>query len=155
SYQVAPDQPRFIAIDSINVFARVKHIGRTQPGNIGAPTNIHDTSWFTSSTPPGEDEGSSIITGHVGRDRYNGVFYDLPKVRVGDEVMVTKGDGSVIKYVVENTETVAVSKIRMGDYLGHARQDKPKLHLITCVGTFDSELLSFTDRLVVSATEAD
>lgn len=128
------------------------HIGRDTNGNVGAPTNIHDTSWYTSSSLPGlEDRGSTVITGHVGRDRYNGVFYALPQVQINDTITITMGDNSELNYRVTKTERVAISDIRMGDYLSYAGTDKPQLHLITCVGVYDSEILSYTDRFIVSA----
>lgn len=72
------------------------------PGEEGSPA-----SWYDGSPTPGE-RGASVLLGQVNSTTDDsGVFYDLPRLQEGDEVTVTREDGSTAVFEVYGLETFA------------------------------------------------
>jgi LPXTG-site transpeptidase (sortase) family protein len=149
SYNVAPDMPRYIIIPSINVHARILHIGLDKDGEMQTPSKIHDTGWYTGSSKPGSGLGASIIDGHVAGATQNGVFYDLKSLKSGDVVTVEKGDGSRVDYQVVRKEILDTDKVDMNKMFKTANEDKHGLNLISCTGNFDSKTKTYSQRIMI------
>lgn len=134
SYKVAPDQPRIITIDSIGVRARILPMGLNPDKSVQAPTNIHDTGWYTNSVKPGQ-VGTALIDGHDVGATSNGVFVKLGQLKSGDTVDIEMGDGTKHTYAVKSSETKPLDQVDMADVLGLNNNDgKAHLSIITCTG---------------------
>lgn len=96
---------------------------------------------------PGE-LGPAIIVGHVDWDG-PGVFFDLHRVAVGDEIVVTRLDGSVA--IFEVTDTEEYPKDEFPTVLVFGELDYSGLRLITCGGTFNRKTGHYEDNVVVFA----
>jgi hypothetical protein len=99
--------------------------------------------------------GPAVIIGHVDGSIRNGahqqgVFFRLHELRPGDQVDVTRLDGSVVAFEVYRS--VQVDK-RTGfptqDVYGNTTA--PELRLITCTGKFVGGPLGYKDNLIVFA----
>lgn len=112
----APDQlmldaspPVSVQVASIGLDAPLIRTGiradgvlEVPPGEEGSPA-----SWYDGSPTPGE-RGASVLLGQVNSTTDDsGVFYDLPQLQEGDEVTVTREDGSVAIFEVYGLETFA------------------------------------------------
>lgn len=75
-----------------------------------------------AQTPPPGEPGMSIIAAH--RDTH---FQFLKDIAIGDEILITKPDGSVLHFII--TETGIVNTNRSGLYTDG---DTPKMALVTC-----------------------
>ncbi len=151
-YRVSPEKPRYLRIPKLKTFSRVKTIGNTSAGAVGAPYNIYDTTWYTNSVLPGSKTGVSLILGHVAGWSENGVFKNLKKLTPGDEITVEKGNGEVIEYVVDKAESLPLEGLDMAKILYEVPTGKHSLRLMTCTGTYDSRLKEYTSRFVVYAS---
>ncbi len=86
---------------------------------------------LVTSKNPGEG-GNIVVYGH----NTHAIFQNLPKINIGDEIILRGNDGQTFKYKVKETHTVRPTEI---NYI----QDKEKetLTLYTCTGFFDSKRL--------------
>ncbi|TXG77345.1 class F sortase [Patescibacteria group bacterium] len=152
NYQVAPDMPRFISIESQGIKARVLRIGLTGDGAVGAPNNVHDGGWYEGSAKPGEG-GVSLIVGHVSGISAPGVFRNIDQLNPGEVISVERGDGTVIRYRVDATESFPANNVDMAKALSYSKVEGGEaLNLITCHGSFDGASQQYTERLVVYTT---
>lgn len=91
-----------IALDADLIQTGIREDGTLEvpPGEEGSPA-----SWYDGSPTPGE-RGASVLLGQVNSTTDDsGVFFDLPRLVEGDEVTVTREDGSTAVFEVYRTET--------------------------------------------------
>ena len=149
SYTVAPTLPRFITIPAINVpKTRVRILGLTKNNQIAVPDNIYDTGWFEGSAKPGQ-AGAMFIYGHVSSWQANGIFYNLHKLKPGDNVTVTRGDNKTFTYQVVSSKIYPYNNVNMHEVLSPIKPGTPGLNLMTCTGKVIKGTSEFNERLVV------
>lgn len=141
-------EPQVLEIPAIGVKAEVQHLGTTKSGEMAVPDNEEDVSWFSPGYEPGEN-GRAVIAGHVDGVDGPAVFWDLIKLKKGDEVRV-KGDGQELVYRVHTMESVPLELADVPGIFGYA--SSPELVLITCSGTYDFSRGTREERLVVYAS---
>lgn len=96
---------------------------------------------------------SAVIAGHVdglgpdGRKGAPGIFARLDELAPGDEVLVEDADGGQQRWVVEEVEQVAKSSFPSAKV--YERNDRPRLALVTCGGSFDRASGHYLDNTVV------
>lgn len=149
NYSVAPDMPKVISINNLNVKARVRQLNVKSDGSLDAPKNIHDAGWYSQSAKPGSPGGAAIIDGHVSGPTQKGVFYKIETLKSGDSVVVERGDGSHLEYVVKKVEVNKASDLDMTKLMLPVTTGKHGLNLITCTGKFDSKTKTYEDRALV------
>ena len=101
--------PVSVQIPSIGLDASLIHTGIREDGALEVPPGEEGSpgSWWDGSPTPGE-RGASVLLGQVNSTTDDsGVFYDLPRLVEGDEVRVTREDGSVAVFEVYSMETFA------------------------------------------------
>jgi hypothetical protein len=123
-------------------------LGLASNGEISVPETYTDVGWYKFSPTPGE-LGPSVILGHV--DSYTGpaVFWSLGKVSLGDEIHVTRADGSVVTFEVEGLERYPQADFPTEKVYGNITY--AGLRLITCSGTYNKGAKRYTHNLVVYA----
>ncbi|MEU4446390.1 class F sortase [Actinosynnema sp. NPDC050801] len=104
--------------------------------------------WYVHARAPGEP-GPAIILGHVDGDSRPGIFHRLRELAVGDEVEVSRADGSTLTFRVDQVEQVAKERFPTDAVYGDTPE--PELRLITCGGTFDRTGGSYLDNIIVYA----
>ncbi len=153
SYKVAPDLPRILQIPSIGVDARVLQLGVKANNELATPSNIHDAGWYTGSSKPIDKAGAILIDGHVSGPTQHGVFYNLKKLKAGDEIVLERGDGVKLVFGVTRVKTVKVEDVDMNELMRSDEPAKLALNLITCGGTFDAKNNEFESRVLVFAVQ--
>jgi sortase (surface protein transpeptidase) len=149
NYTVAPDLPRYIYLPTINISkARIYQLGIDAHNQIRVPGNVNDTGWYKASAKPGQ-AGAMFIYGHVSSWQAKGAFYDLHKLRAGDEVSIERGDGQKYNFKVDKTKIYPANKVDMTEILAPVDKHLPGLNLMTCAGTIKPGTSEFTERLVV------
>jgi len=78
-----------------------------------------------------------------------GVFYRLHLIAAGDQIVVTRAEGS--KPVFRVTQIGQYPKDQFPSQLVYGNIDHPGLRLITCTGAFDRASGHHEDNLVVFA----
>lgn len=146
-------EPAAIDIPAIEVHSEMQQVGLTSEHTMEVPApgpHYDQTAWYKHSATPGA-VGPSVIVGHVD-SAANGpsVFFDLGNLRPGDEILVTRRDGTVAIFDVESVNQY--SKDQFPTDLVYGATDEAALRLITCGGEFDSAERSYRDNIVVFAT---
>lgn len=140
-------QPDRLTIPEIGVDADIQYVGITAGGNMGVPSNFTDVGWYKYGTVPGQ-LGSAVIDGHVDNAiGLDGVFKNLEKLRVGDEVFVETKGGRKLRFVVTEVTTYGYKEVP-NDRL-FSRTDARRLNLITCGGSWIKTEKTYDERVVV------
>ncbi len=147
--------PVSVTVPAIGVEAPLLDLGLNPDGTVQVPPLERDdkAGWYEPGPAPGEI-GPAVILGHVDSAEWGpGVFFDLGALAPGEEISVTRADGSVAVFAVDRVEvhrkddfpTIAV----------YGNTDDPQLRLITCGGAFDPAARSYEDNIIVFATLKD
>jgi Sortase domain len=139
--------PRRLKIGRIRVDAAVSAL---EPGSgLSGPSDPSVAGWFGQGPAPG-DAGPAVIIGHRDSDHGPGVFWRLDQVRIGDEIIVNRSDGSQVRFVVRRLARYSRAGFPSSDVFG--TRTAPELRLITCDGRFNFLTRQYADNLVVFAT---
>lgn len=151
TYSVAADAPKYIAIPRIGLDkTRVRGLGLLQNQQIAAPENIYDAGWYRGSAKPGQS-GTIFVYGHLSSWTAKGAFYNLHKLKAGDQVAITRGDNQTFTYEVQKTVIYPANKIDMRAVLMSSGSGPQNLSLMTCAGKVIKGTNEFDQRLVVFA----
>jgi sortase (surface protein transpeptidase) len=148
----AGPRPVRIVIPTIAVNADVEPLHRTANGTLNSPPRWDDAGWYADGVVPGQ-QGPAVIVGHVDSARDGpAVFYRLPRLRRGDDVLVETSDGQNHRFVVDTTR--AFKKTSFPTDLVYGPTPLAALRLITCTGSFDRATHNYSENLVVTAYAA-
>lgn len=139
--------PLQITIPSIDVQAEIQPVGLTANGEMDAPSNFVDVAWYKDGTVPGM-KGSAVIAGHLsGKKVPEAVFFDLKKLVLGDEILVTDESGATWTFKVTAVKSYQYSDPADEVFLGD--NTVARLNLITCAGSWLSGISLFEERIVI------
>ncbi|MEK3855965.1 class F sortase [Cytobacillus sp. FSL H8-0458] len=138
--------PAVIEIPSIGVKAPVEEVGLLGDGEMDVPAGFDTTGWYGAGFMPGEP-GNAVIAGHVDSKKGPAVFFDLKKLKPGDEVIV-KGNTKEQK-VFEVVDVQAYPRLNAPLKKIFGYTSRSALNLITCTGVYDPESTQHSKRLVV------
>ncbi len=146
--------PAEIRIPSLDVTSTVNQIGLNPDGTLAVPQPGPDydkAAWYEGSPTPGQT-GPAVIEGHVD-SAANGpsVFYDLGKLSKGAAIEISREDGSVVTFVVDDVKAFPKDEFPTFDVYGNT--DGPELRLITCGGEFNSDTGHYVNNTVVFASQ--
>jgi len=142
--------PVSVNIASIDLDTALIETGMRDDGTLEVPPGEEGSpgSWYTGSPTPGEP-GASVLLGQVNSlTDDSGVFYDLQRMQEGDEVTVTREDGSIAIFEVYRIETFA--KDAFPTRAVYYPVPGAELRLITCQ-TGDDPVIAYPNNLVVFA----
>ncbi len=146
----ARSAPTRLVIPAINLDTTfVPPLGLLPDQTIAVPDSYTQVGWYSGGATPGEI-GPAVILGHVDTKEGPAVFYSLGQLTEGDEIQVTREDGTTAifevtklqRYPQNNFPTLAV----------YGPTDDATLRLVTCTGTFDKGEQTYSHNLVVFAT---
>ena len=151
--ELAQSKPTTLDIPAIEVHSVVRELGRTPEGTLETPEpgpHYNDAAWYRHSPTPGE-LGPAILLGHVdSASEGPSVFFRLGELRAGDRISVTREDGSVAKFLVDQ-----VRRYPKDDFptdLVYGDIDHAGLRILTCGGPFDEVAGHYLDNIVVFAS---
>jgi sortase (surface protein transpeptidase) len=140
-------RPVRLQIATIGVDTPLMDLGLGSDGTLNVPPGGFPAGWYTGGPTPGE-MGPAVIAGHIDM-KGPGVFYKLHSMRQGDQVAVTRADGSTPVFRVSLVKQYV--KNSFPTKLVYGNLDHAGLRLITCGGTFNSTTGHYEDNLVVFA----
>jgi sortase (surface protein transpeptidase) len=146
-YQATP-VPIRIDIPRIGVSSSLIQLGRAADGTVAVPPP-KVAGWYAPGTRPG-DPGSAVILGHVDSKHAPAVFYRLRELRRGDEILISRADGSALRFVVERTAMYPKKRFPTDDV--YYPTLAPGLRLVTCGGAFDDNWGHYLSNVIVFAT---
>jgi hypothetical protein len=141
------DNPVVLSIPTLGLQANIEHVGLDDKKRMDVPKDDMNVAWYDRGARIGE-KGSAVIAGHF--DTKAGgpaVFYEINKLRPGDEIIVSGANGETSTFVVTETKTVKDATFPIEEVF--AKNDQVRLNLITCAGTFDRASQNYEDRFVV------
>jgi hypothetical protein len=144
----APAAPVQIRIDAIGASAPIDPLGLNPDGTLQAPTDFDRAGYYTGRPNPGA-VGPAIIVAHVDSKNGPAVFYRLRDLAPGDEVTVTRTDGSEVVFLVDRLEDHPKDAFPTDAVYGPT--PGATLRLITCGGSFDQSSGHYRDNLIAFA----
>lgn len=145
--QFARSAPVHISIPKLELEAEFEPpLGLNEDQTIEVPESYTKVGWYMHGATPGE-AGPAVVLGHV--DSYEGpaVFYDLGKLEPGDEVAITREDGTTAVFVI--THSQRFSQNDFPTEMVYGPTDTATIRLITCTGTYDRGIQRYSHNLVV------
>jgi LPXTG-site transpeptidase (sortase) family protein len=143
----APLTPQKLQIPAIGVDANVEAVGVNEEGNMAAPSDWRDVSWYQPGFKPGE-RGNAVLSGHLDWKENKAVFWDLNKLQTGDVVQVSEGSRR-LTYMVTGSKEYDYQVTNTTPIFGES--DVSQLKLITCDGDFIEGSDTYEKRLIVTA----
>ncbi|MFK0043260.1 class F sortase [Streptomyces sp. NPDC090741] len=108
-------------------------LGLAADGSVEVPSvaNGDRIGWYTKGVTPGET-GPAVLIGHFDTARGPAVLRDVAKIHAGDEITVSRADGSSAVFRVRALEQVDKKSFPTAKVYGNTV--RPELRLITCGG---------------------
>jgi sortase (surface protein transpeptidase) len=142
-----------LSIPAIGVDKPLVDLAQNPDGTVQVPPLEDPESkpgWYDKSPEPGT-LGPSIILGHVDSREFGpGSFYDLGSLQPGDQIEVTRSDGTVAVFAVDGVRSYLKDEFPTREVYGNL--DHAGLRLITCGGVFDAEARSYESNVVAFAS---
>jgi Sortase domain len=142
-------KPVRVDIPALDIAQRTTELGMAADGTIQVPVGLEPIGWFVESPTPGEI-GPAVLAGHLTWNGADGVFRHLATLQRGDEIVVTRADGSRPQFVV--TEVAQYPKDEFPTARVYANNPGPQLRLITCAGDYNPGSHNYSDNVVVYAS---
>jgi sortase (surface protein transpeptidase) len=143
--------PVRLKIPALGVDTAVPVIGLDAAGALVPPDDVAVAGWYGGGPAPGE-VGPAVVAGHVDSVSGPGVFFRLRQLAPGSRVLVTRADGSVVRFAVTRVERYAKTAFPTAEV--YRPTAGAELRLVTCGGAFDRAARSYVDNVVVYAREA-
>jgi hypothetical protein len=140
--------PTRVRVPALGVDSALARLGTDAAGALTPPADFAQAGWFTGGPVPGA-VGPAVIVGHVDSWRGPAVFFRLAQLREGDDVLVTRADGTTLRFAVTRVARYAKSAFPTAEVYGPTGDRE--LRLITCGGSFDRTRRSYLDDVVVFA----
>ncbi|MER5738690.1 MULTISPECIES: class F sortase [unclassified Streptomyces] len=131
---LARSLPVRVRLPAAAVDARgVLDLGLNADGTVEVPpvAQADRIGWYDKGVTPGET-GPAVLIGHFDTARGPAVLKDVAKVRVGDEITVTRADGTAAVFRVRELQQVDKDAFPTEKVYGDTR--RPELRVITCGG---------------------
>jgi hypothetical protein len=144
-------RPVHLSVPAIGVDTALVQLGQNPDGTVQVPPLGTDSpaGWYQKSPTPGE-LGPSVILGHVDAVAGPSVFYNLGKVRAGDQISVTRANNSVAVFTVDRV--AEYPKAAFPQFAVYGNTDNAQLRLITCGGAFNHATGHYVNNIVVFAS---
>ncbi len=149
--QARPARPVTVAVPSLGIDSSLDRLRVADSGELESPPRWQVAGWYAAGPRPGE-RGPAVVAGHVDSPDGPAVFARLAEIAVGDRVVVTRADGSRVRFEVDRVEQVAKNGFPTDEVYGPTPD--AQLRLITCDGPYVSSQGGYQDNLVVFATAA-
>lgn len=140
--------PTILEIPRLDVYIHLGELGLDERGQLEAPEVPALPGWYADGPRPGE-HGPAVIAGHVDSHRGPAVFWRLPELEPGDDIVVHREDGSEATFVVDRLGRWPKSAFPTDEVYRQA--DGAELRLITCGGVFDEQAGRYLDNIVLFA----
>lgn len=141
-------RPQRLTIPALGVDTAMMNLGLQDDGTMEVPPDGTTAGWYDESPTPGE-LGPAVLAAHVDWQGERGVFHRLAEMEPGDEVRVSRADGSTAVFAATRVERYPKDDFPSQAVYGDV--DGPELRLITCGGDFDAGAGSYRDNIVVYA----
>lgn len=111
----------------------VLKLGLAADGTVEVPSvaEADRIGWYTKGVTPGET-GPAVLIGHFDTARGPAVLKDVARVRTGEQITVSRADGTTAVFRIRELEQVDKKEFPTAKVYGNT--DRPELRVITCGG---------------------
>jgi Sortase domain len=141
-------EPTRVRVPTAAVDTALTGIGLDATGALLPPADPSTAGWFRGGPAPG-DTGPAVLAGHVDSVAGPGAFFRIGRVAPGDPVLVTRTDGTTLRFTVTRVARYPKAAFPTAEVYGPTTD--AELRLITCGGRFDRIRRSYVDDVVVFA----
>lgn len=125
--------PKRVEIPSIGIEAPVVARGLDKDGAIEPPSfdTPQTVGWYGDGTEPGA-KGPALLVGHVDTETRPAVFYGLSAARPGAKIDITRADGTVAEFTVDDVQVFTRARFDADKAYGprkDGRAEPPPDHL--------------------------
>ena len=114
------------------------------------PKDYSKAGWFTGGSYPGDLGGPpALVVGHVDSKEGPAVFFKLDQLKIDDDILVTREDGSTAVFVVYDGQQFPKDTLPTKEIYGERKGSE--IVLITCTGEFNPATGHYLDNYVVRA----
>lgn len=143
-------EPTNVVIPRIGVISDLVDLGLNPDNSLEVPEDYSKAGWFTQGSYPGDLGGPpALIVGHVDNKEGPAVFYALDQLKIGDEILVGRDDGSTAVFVVYDGQQFPKDTLPTKEIYGNRKGSE--IVLITCTGEFNPQTGHYLDNYVVRA----
>jgi hypothetical protein len=134
SAPLARSVPTRLTIASIGVDSPLQALGMSKNSQqiMQLPPNPRQAGWYQPGPTPGQ-AGPMIIVGYIASPHGPGVFRRLAGLHKHDTISVTRSDGKIVSYRVDQISSYTKSEFPTDTV--YTTSPDPVLRLITCGGT--------------------
>jgi sortase (surface protein transpeptidase) len=149
---LAPARPQRVDIPALGVQAPVVETDLDRTGAVETPPydQAGMVGWYAAGVRPGA-AGAAVMVGHLDTEERPAVFRRLSTLTPGDKVRVTRADGRLAEFTVEDVEVVDRDRFDAHRAYGPREKGRAELRLISCAGDFDRATGGYTANVIVSA----
>ncbi len=141
--------PTQLSIPTIGVETSIQQVGVTTSGNMATPTNYTDVGWYKYGPRPGE-MGSAVIAGHRRNAAFlPAVFYHIKDLAIGDEIFITRKDGTKLRFKVIRSEFYNYEDVPTRQLF--LETGAAYLKLVTCEGEWREVDRTARERRIITA----
>ena len=147
----AAAQPTRLRVDALGIDVPLDPVGVAADGQMEVPPYAERGGWYRFGAAPGDDAGTVVIAAHVDSVVSAGLgpFPALTDAEVGQVAVVDLADGTQVSYEVTGRSAQPKPEVAWADVFD--REGPPRLVLITCGGSWRSDVRSYTDNVLVTA----
>ncbi|MGK5548094.1 class F sortase [Streptomyces sp. URMC 127] len=144
--------PQTLEIKVLGLKAPIESHGLDKLGGVELPPyeRADRVAWYKDGPSPGS-EGPAVIVGHVDTEKAPAVFAGLSVLKRGAKIHVTRTDGIVAEFTVEDITVVPNEPFDADKVYGPLDTDRAELRLITCGGDYDRKKHLYSANVVVSS----
>jgi sortase (surface protein transpeptidase) len=141
-----------LSIPAIGVHTSVIELGLGADDTLQVPpltqAGVQEAGWYDLGPAPGQ-VGPAVIAGHVDSYQGPGVFFRLGALRPGDQISVTRADGTVAIFRVDAVDKYSKTSFPTRQVYGPVGY--AGLRVITCGGQFDYQTRHYLSNIVIDA----
>jgi LPXTG-site transpeptidase (sortase) family protein len=142
-------RPESISIPGLGVSgARIVPVGLEANGELEVP-GADEVGWYRFGVGVDGGRGSTVLAAHIAYNGRDGVFRNLADAEVGQQIAVDVGEVEVT-YEIVAIDQYGKFDLPIDELF--AEDGAERLVLITCGGSFNPDLRSYDDNVVVVAT---
>lgn len=141
--------PAHLRIPAIGVDSSLAPLGLNSDGSIEVPADFNQAGWYDKGPAPGE-VGPAVVLGHLDSNTGPAVFARLASLKPGSEILITRQDGTQLRFVVERVASFSTDAFPTDQVYGVTAG--PALRLITCGGNFNVGRGRYSANVVAFAT---
>lgn len=143
--------PTRLRVDALGIDIPLDAVGVAADGQMEIPPYAERGGWYRFGATPGDDAGAVVIAAHVDSVVSEGLgpFAALTDAQPGQVAVVDLSDGTQVTYAVTARTAQAKPEVAWSDVFDRA--GPPRLVLVTCGGSWRSDVRSYSDNILVTA----